>query len=188
MTKKINERGAPSLGGLPGDSFGHNTVPRPSFPSTGAQSKSADSQVAMGRINKRPPSITGNADEQYADRDMFPDNVCDLDDEEEDDYDMGLRSKLSLDLRGRKVMPEVRTLSYILDADIDDLIKENEKRQELIDEDLIDDDDADEVEEHSIGGYTGPMAPPANPKKFYKGMLKSYPGSHYVNDLPKSKA
>lgn len=187
MTKKINERGSPSLGGLPGDSFGHNTVPRPSFPSTGAPSRSADSQIAMGRINKRPPSIAGNDDEQYANRDMFPDNVCDFDDEEEDDYDMGMRSKLSLDLRGRKAMPEVRTLSYILSADIDDLIKENEERQELIDEDLIEDDDED-VDEHSIGGYAGPMAPPANPKEFYKGMLRSYPGSNYVGDLPKSRA
>jgi len=61
----------------------------------------------------------------------------------------------------------------------------------LIDEDLIETEDDDEVEEASvagsIGGYTGPMASPANPKKFYKGMLKSYPGSHYVNELPKSK-
>ncbi len=61
----------------------------------------------------------------------------------------------------------------------------------LIDEDLIETPDDDEVEEASvagsIGGYVGPMASPANPKKFYKGMLKSYPGSHYVNDLPKSK-
>jgi hypothetical protein len=45
-----------------------------------------------------------------------------------------------------------------------------------------------ELEEHSIGGYTGPMASPANPKKFYKGMLDAYPGSHYVDDMPKSKA
>ena len=63
--------------------------------------------------------------------------------------------------------------------------------EELIDEDLVETEDDDEVEEASvagsIGGYVGPMASPANPKKFYKGMLKSYPGSHYVNDLPKSK-
>jgi len=45
-----------------------------------------------------------------------------------------------------------------------------------------------ELEEHSIGGYTGPMTAPANPKKFYKGMLNAYPGSNYVGDLPKSKA
>jgi hypothetical protein len=46
----------------------------------------------------------------------------------------------------------------------------------------------DELEEHSIGGYVGPMSSPANPKKFYQGMLDAYPGSHYVNDPPKSKA
>jgi hypothetical protein len=45
-----------------------------------------------------------------------------------------------------------------------------------------------ELEEHSIGGYVGPMSSPANPKKFYQGMLDAYPGSHYVNDPPKSKA
>lgn len=184
MSDQLNERGAPSLGGLPGDSFGHNTVPRPSFPSTGAPSRSADSQIAMGRINRGRED-----DEQYTARDMFPGNACDFDnDEEEDDYDMNLRSKLSLDLRGRKVMPEVRTLSYIFNADIDDLIKENEERQALIDEDLAEEDDEEDVDEHSIGGYTGPMASPANPKKFYKGMLRSYPGSNYVGDLPKPRA
>ena len=183
MIKKINERGLPSLGGLPGDSFGHNTVPRPSLPSTGSQSRSADSQVAMGRINRGYED-----DDKYSDRDMFPDNICD-DDEDDDEYDMNLRSKISVDLRGRKAMPEVRTLAYVLNANIDDLIKENEERQELIDEDLIDDDDNDEdVDEHSIGGYATPLASPADPKKFYKGMLRSYPGSNYVGDLPKSKA
>jgi hypothetical protein len=45
-----------------------------------------------------------------------------------------------------------------------------------------------EIEEHSIGGYATPLASPANPKKFYKGMLDAYPGSHYVNDPPKSKS
>jgi hypothetical protein len=188
MTKKINERGLPSTGGVPDtDTFRQLGVVRPSIRpgTTGGHTRSADSQAAMGRVNKRPPSIIGNTDEQYANRDMFPDNVCDFD-EEEDDYDMHLRSKISLDLRGRKAMPEVRTLSYIFSADIEDLIKENEERQGLIDEDLI--EDYDDVDEHSIGGYTGPMSSPANPKKFYQGMLRSYPGSHYVNDPPKSKA
>ena len=182
MIKNINERGRPSIGGLPGDSFGHNTSPRRSFPTTGSPSRSADSQIAMGRINRN------RDDEQYSARDMFPDNACDID-EEEDDYDMDLRSKLSIDLRGRKAMPEVRTLAYIFNADIDDLIKENEERQALIDEDLIEDeDDNEDVDEHSIGGYATPLAPPSNPKQFYRGMLKSYPGSNYVGDLPKSKA
>jgi hypothetical protein len=49
--------------------------------------------------------------------------------------------------------------------------------------------DQPDLEEHSIGGYVGPMASPVNPKKFYEKMIDvSYPGSHYVNDPPKSKA
>jgi hypothetical protein len=186
MSNKLNERGLSSIGGVPhSDTSGHLGRARKPVGviGTGGHSQSADSGYSskLGNVNRN------RDDEQYADRDMFPDNVCDFDDDEEDDYDMELRSKISLDLRGRKAMPEVRTLSYILNADIDDLIKENEERQALIDEDLIEEEDED-VDEHSIGGYTGPMTPPANPKKFYKGMLRSYPGSNYVGDLPKSRA
>lgn len=184
MSDKLNERGLSTIGGVPhSDTSGHLGRARKPVGviGTGGHSQSADSGYSskLGNVNRN------RDDAQYADRDMFPDNVCDAD-EEEDDYDMELRSKISLDLRGRRAMPEVRTLSYIFNANIDDLIKENEERQALIDEDLIEDDD--EVDEHSIGGYAGPMASPANPKKFYKGMLRSYPGSHYVDDLPKSRA
>ena len=93
MIKKINERGLPSLGGLPGDSFGHNTVPRPSLPSTGAQSRSADSQVAMGRINRGYED-----DDKYSDRDMFPDNICDDDEDDSDDVSVSFRQYESVHL------------------------------------------------------------------------------------------
>lgn len=203
MKKKLNERGLPSIGGVsPGDTsnnLGQARRPWNLTGSTGGHSQSADSGFSsrLGRVNK------GRDDDKYAYPVRFPENEEESEHSvkpkrrrhgggksghKEDSYDVKLRSKIALDLRGRKPMPEVRTLSYVLNTDIDDLIKENEERQALIDEDLIETDDGAEVEEHSIGGYTGPMASPANPKKFYKGMLKSYPGSHYVNDLPKSKA
>ena len=52
--------------------------------------------------------------------------------------------------------------------------------EELIDEDLVEDEAAYEVEEASgvgsIGGYAGPMASPANPEEFNKKMQKvSFP-------------
>ena len=186
MSKKLTERGSPSVGGVPhadtSGQLGQARRPWNMTGSTGGHSQSADSGYSsrLSRVNKGRET-----DEEHAYKDAFPEN--EEDDWDDDNFAMWIRTKLSLDLRGRKAMPEVRTLSYILNADIDDLIKENEARQALIDEDLIEEDDED-VDEHSVGGYTGPMSPPANPKKFYKGMLRSYPGSHYVNDLPKSKA
>jgi hypothetical protein len=190
MKKKLNERGLPSVGGIsPGDTSNNLGQARRPWNMTGAaggHSQSADSGFSsrLGRVNKGRET-----DKEHAYRIRFPDNEEESEESEEDKYDMNIRSKISLDLRGRKPMPEVRTLMSVLNCNVDDLIRENEELQSVIDEDIVDEDD--EIEESSvagsIGGYVGPMAPPANPKQFYKRMLRSYPGSHYINDLPKSK-
>ena len=129
----INERGLPSIGGVsPGDTSNTLGIVRPTIRpgTTGGHSRSADSQNAMGRIN-----IGREDDEALADRPMFPDNIEKKDDEE-DIYNMTIRSKLSLDLRGRKAMPERKDLT----KDIDELILENETLQMFLEGTIFGDD------------------------------------------------
>jgi hypothetical protein len=188
VSKKLTERGTPSTGGIPhsdtSGNLGQARRPWNMTGTSGGHSQSADSGYSsrLTRVNKGRET-----DEEHSYRDAFPEN--EEEDCDDDDFDMSIRSKLSLDLRGRKPMPEARTLMSVFNCSVDDLIRENEVLQSVIDEDIIDEED--EIEESSvaanIGGYAGPMAPPANPKQFYKRMLRSYPGSHYINDLPKSK-
>jgi hypothetical protein len=128
MTKKLNERGLPSVGGVyPGDTSGNLGQARRSWSLTGAtggHSQSADSGFSskLGRVNK------GRDDDKYAYRVMFPEN--EEEETEEDTYDMSIRSKISHDLRGRKPMPERK-----LTIDIDRLIAENEEFQMFLEDD-----------------------------------------------------
>lgn len=125
MTKKLNERGLPSVGGVsPGDSsnnLGQARRPWNLTGSSGGHSQSADSGFSskLGRVNK------GRDDDKYAWQVRFPENE---EEPEEDTYNMKLRSKISIDLRGRKPMPERK-----LTTDIDQLIEENEKFNEFLD-------------------------------------------------------
>jgi len=124
MTKKLNERGLPSVGGVsPGDSsnnLGQARRPWNLTGSSGGHSQSADSGFSskLGRVNK------GRDDDKYAWQVRFPENE---EEPEEDTYNMKLRSKISIDLRGRKPMPERK-----LTTDIDQLIEENEKFNEFL--------------------------------------------------------
>jgi hypothetical protein len=128
MTKKLNERGLPSVGGVsPGDTSGNLGQARRSWSLTGASgghTQSADSGFSskLGRVNK------GRDDDKYAYRVMFPEN--EEEETEEDTYDMSTRSKISHDLRGRKPMPERK-----LTIDIDRLIAENEEFQIFLEDD-----------------------------------------------------
>ena len=127
MKKKLNERGLPSVGGVsPGDSsnnLGQARRPWNLTGSSGGHSQSADSGFSskLGRVNK------GRDDDKYAWQVRFPENE---EEPEEDTYNMKLRSKISIDLRGRKPMPERK-----LTTDIDQLIEENEKFQIMLEDD-----------------------------------------------------
>jgi len=127
MKKKLNERGLPSVGGVsPGDTsnnLGQARRPWSLTGSSGGHSQSADSGFSskLGRVNK------GRDDDKYAYQVRFPENE---EEPEEDEYDMSIRSKLSIDLRGRKPMPERK-----LTKDIDILISENEEFQVMLEDD-----------------------------------------------------
>ena len=131
MTSKINERGLPSIGGVsPGDTSNNLGKPnrlRHISGATGGHTQSADSGFSskLSRVNR------GRDDEKYAYRDMFPENEEDIEDDEVlYNYNIRLRSKLSSDLRGKKVMPERK-----LSLDIDTLIKDNEKFHLFLEDD-----------------------------------------------------
>ena len=88
MTKKLNERGLPSVGGVsPGDSsnnLGQARRPWSLTGSSGGHSQSADSGFSskLGRVNK------GRDDDKYAWQVRFPENE---EEPEEDTYNMKLR-------------------------------------------------------------------------------------------------
>ena len=128
MKKKLNERGLPSVGGVPhtdtSGQLGQARRPWSLTGTTGGHSQSADSGFSskLGRVNK------GRDDDKYAYRDMFPEN--EEEETEEDTYDKSIRTKIWIDLRGRKPMPERK-----LTDDIDTLIENNEQFQAMLEDD-----------------------------------------------------
>ena len=128
MKKKLNERGLPSVGGVPhtdtSGQLGQARRPWSLTGATGGHSQSADSGFSskLGRVNK------GRDDDKYAYRDMFPEN--EEEETEEDTYDKSIRTKIWIDLRGRKPMPERK-----LTDDIDTLIENNEQFQAMLEDD-----------------------------------------------------
>lgn len=130
MKKKLNERGLPSVGGVPhtdtSGQLGQARRPWSLTGATGGHSQSADSGFSskLGRVNK------GRDDDKYAYRDMFPENE-EEEETEEDTYDKSIRAKISIDLRGRKPMPERK-----LTDDIDALIENNEQFDQFLNVDI----------------------------------------------------